>query len=311
MSKQYEGIFIPETITIVRKYNGQGFIVLPGNKNMLESAYNWAGVRTGDTAEEYTYENGKFTLEIKSAAGNSWSSGKLSFWSCLIVAPDNKTFEIGINSTWLCELIQETVVDHGKVSNVWLGHGAKQQLATVEGSRLWKQAEIERQKREAKSTVKYVPGDVVETMTQKKVYLGTIYQHFEPIEFGSIYGKSLRWEITKFSPPRLLHMFKYYSETEPSQGKITIEAVLKKPPMKPTGVHLPEYEHVDSMEALQEFDWVTCPNWCYIDKKDYEYALGFSKDEDKDIHVYADRLKERSTVKVGYEPAMFLYPEES
>ena len=51
------------------------------------------------------YINDGFRLRILSAAGNSSQSGKLSFWTCEVTAPDNRTFNVGVNSELMCELI--------------------------------------------------------------------------------------------------------------------------------------------------------------------------------------------------------------
>ena len=43
-----KSIFIPEEIIIVQNKSKQGYVVLPGKENMLESALRWA--------KEYTYD---------------------------------------------------------------------------------------------------------------------------------------------------------------------------------------------------------------------------------------------------------------
>ena len=297
MDKQ--SIFIPETITIIRNCRGAGFIVLPGNENMRETAINWATTyKDRNNFEEFTYENGKFILEILNAAGYSSCSGKLSFWTCRVIAQDGQTFEVGINSVWLCELIKSTDVFQGIIHDVYLGYGNRQQLATVKDSEIWNKAKEEEYKRTVKQTVKYVPGDIVETLTKKEIYLGTVYQYFSVHESNvwTSVVPTMNLEFTVIDKPKALHLFLEC----PKEGIKSIygETFLKRPARRVTG-HLSEYEQAD----LSQFTYIGIQDDFGIWKENIPMSLGLTDTEKKDYKVYLqhriDSLKERGAEVVN------------
>lgn len=126
----------------------QGYVVDYNNDKMLESALNWArwtwrdsalGNAWREAAEKlgydnpevkalnqkydesakrmegivHEYENGTFTIALAEAAEMSSQGGKVSFWNCVITAPDGNSFLVGINSELLLNLLLSNTLING------------------------------------------------------------------------------------------------------------------------------------------------------------------------------------------------------
>ena len=190
MGTSYKGIIIPENIIIVENKTGQGFVVPEGNDKVLQTAMNWASSMIypdEGTWEErrdnaikfdgiqHKYKNGHFKMRLNQSAGYSYNGGKLSFWNCDIIAPDGKTYLVGINQELLCNLLSNCTLVKGEVQeDLWLG---KQQGNTglyTEDMEDFKQAQLEVQAKEdmKSKTKKYNPGDLVGTLTKDFIYIG-------------------------------------------------------------------------------------------------------------------------------------------
>jgi hypothetical protein len=215
MATDYQGIKIYKDVIIVEKQSWkydwstgrrtlldlpQGYIVEPGNKKMLETAMSWAKqTHTAVDAEgnfiydedgERQYEeingiqniyiNGNFKFELFDDADGSSQGGKLSFWNCIITAPDNKRYKVGISSEILLNLLkQNTFVDGICDKPVWLGRIKGQQVgAFTDNMQEFKQAQNDQLFREQKNTVKYIPGDIIKSKTETLLYLGKASEYF-------------------------------------------------------------------------------------------------------------------------------------
>ena len=190
MESSYKGIIIPNKIIIVENKDGQGFVVPYENEKVLQTAMNWASSmiypQEGTWEEkrakavkfegiQHVYDNGHFKMKLNESAGYSYNGGKLSFWNCDIIAPDGKTYLVGINQELLCSLLSNCTCIKGEIQEeLWLG---KQQGNTglyTEYMEDFKQAQLEVQAKEdmKSKTKKYNPGDLVGTLTKDFIYLG-------------------------------------------------------------------------------------------------------------------------------------------
>lgn len=220
-----------------REVKGQGmhqaYVVDAGNKKMLESAHSWADDTVYDESLrpteapynwdkyyasgkevpgiEYAYQNGQFELTLCDSADNSSQGGKLAFWNCIIKAPDGKEFLVGINADILLELlVSNTFVDGTCQSKVWLGRiGGKQVGAFTENMPLYAQAQKDEAKRQEvkKANDKYVPGDIVKTLKEKDLYLGSVYQYYK---FDTSNWRSRDYYLVIYDKPKLVHVFRSY-----------------------------------------------------------------------------------------------------
>ena len=191
-----------------RKVKGQGlhqgYVVDAGNKKSLENAKHWAECREYDESLrptkapynwdkyyasareipgiEHKYPNGQFELTLCDSADGSSQGGKLSFWNCIITCPDGLEVLVGINADILLELLlKNTFIDGKCQSKVWLGRIKGTQVgAFTENMELYEQAQKDEASRQAnaKADSKYVPGDIVKTLTGKDLYLGSVYQYY-------------------------------------------------------------------------------------------------------------------------------------
>lgn len=213
MATDYQGIKIYNEVLIVEKEswhweNGkrvkdlipQGYVVEAGNKKMLETAKSWAkqdlykvdennnyiynenGYHVYETLDGVinTYKNGEFKFELNAAADGSSQGGKLSFWNCLITAPDNKVYKIGISSEILLNLLKQNTFKNGICeSSIWLGRIKGQQVgAFTENMPEFAQSKADQALREAKSTKKYQPGAILKSKTKTQIYLGEFTEYF-------------------------------------------------------------------------------------------------------------------------------------
>ena len=222
-----------------RKVKGQGlhqgYVVDAGNKKSLETAMKWAECREYDeslrptkapynwdayhasviihSGIEHKYKNGQFEITLCDSADGSSQGGKLAFWNCIITCPDGKEFLVGINADILLELLlKNTFVDGKCQSKVWLGRIKGTQVgAFTETMELYEQAQKDEASRQAasKADSKYVPGDIVKTLTGKDLYLGSVYQYYS-FEGGWHYRDNY---IVVYKKPRLVHIYRSYYES--------------------------------------------------------------------------------------------------
>ena len=232
----------------------QGYVVDQDNKKMLDTALRWAEwfsyddslrevyheagrkfgwdskeVKEAEAAYDATrkemkgivhkYDNGTFTITLSESADRSSQGGKLSFWNCIITAPDGNSFLVGINSELLLHLLMSTTFINGTCQEkVWLGRvGGNQVGVFTEAMEDFKQAKLDEEQRTAvkNASNKYVPGDIVGTLKEKQLYLGSIYKYYS-FEQGYRYGDKY---IVIYDKPKLVHIFRDFykpwnSETE-------------------------------------------------------------------------------------------------
>ncbi len=223
-----KSIFIPDEIIIVQNKAEQGYVVLPDKPNMLESALRWAKEYTYDYSTEdrkatlhegtvHKYKNGQFKLKLCESAANSWNGGKLSFWNCIIVAPDKKEFLIGINQELLCNLLQNCTLVNGEVQQlVWLG---KQRNNTGVYTELMPDFAQAKDELKVKATFKsktttYNVGDIVGSPNKLSVYAGPVYSHYA-METTYDYGiHSYVVDVEKLDKPEKYHLFVPYEDDE-------------------------------------------------------------------------------------------------
>ena len=92
---------------------------------------------------------------------------------------------------------------------VWLGRIKGSQVGVfTEDMEDFKQAKIDEEQRVtlATSTNKYVPGDIVRTLTTKELYMGTAYQYYS-FERGCSYCNKF---IVLYTKPKLVHVFRNF-----------------------------------------------------------------------------------------------------
>lgn len=217
----YAGIKIPKKIIIIEKLSNeypihQGYVVDADNKDMLESAMNWAKCpkRKEDGAGyeyiegiQHIFENGKFKVSLAKAAGGSSQGGKLSFWNCIITCPDNQQFLIGINSEFLIEfLLNNTVVNGVCDADIFLGRISGNVGIFTKNMPSYEQFLEDESTRKlyAKKTSNYKPGDIVSTLTTESIiYLGTAETRFD-----AKYNYSKGYVIHIYKKPHIMHIFK-------------------------------------------------------------------------------------------------------
>ena len=209
---------------------------------MLENAKSWAETTLGhweyfekDGKKDHKYvkdgvfkpiineyQNGKFKFKLKHSAMGSCQGGKLSFWNCDITAPDGKTFLIGINSDIMLEfLLHTTLVDGISNDNIWLGRQNGNVGVYTEKMESFKQAmkDEEARKTMQKATSSYKVGDVVETLTNKRCYLGDIYCLFDFYLDKSWYGYYTTrayntWHISIFKNPKKKYILSWLDSSK-------------------------------------------------------------------------------------------------
>ena len=250
----YSGIKIPKKVIIVEKLFSyahnidgihQGYVVDADNKDMLESAMEWAKYckrKEDGTGYEtvggiqHIFENGKFKISLKYAANGSSQGGKLSFWNCLITCPDNQQFLIGINSEVLIEfLLNNTLVNGVCDADVFLGRVSGNVGIFTENMPSYKQFLEDEAIRASysKKTSNYKPGDIVSTLTTESIYLG-----IAKARFSAEYSYSKGYTIHIYKKPHIIHIFK-----DSKYG--SIDELTSKPKRAITG-------HEDSFPTPQE-----------------------------------------------------------
>lgn len=243
--KIYDKVIIVErTSTSEGGYNwkgrtvNQGYVVDVNNKKMLENALSWASWEkydesilggkkywNKDITDEmrkayedskqtidgvvHEYENGNFGITLDEAAGSSSQGGKLSFWNCIITAPDGHNFLVGINSELLLHLMMTTTLIKGACQEkVWLGRvkGTQVGVFTPEMED-FAQAKKDEETRTRKKTANYEPGDVVETVTTKELYLGEVYSYAGKIESSRYWWNKEPGYIKVYKKPKKMYAY--------------------------------------------------------------------------------------------------------
>ena len=228
----------------------QGYVVDPENKKMLDTALRWAkwtkydksilggkyywhkevtdDMRKAYDASEkkidgvvYEYDNGSFTISLSESANGSSQGGKLSFWNCVITAPDGNSFLVGINSELLLHLLMSTTFINGTCQEkVWLGRvGGNQVGVFTEAMEDFKQAKLDEEQRNAvkKASSKYIPGDIVVTLKEKQLYLGSVYRYYS---FEQGYRYSDKYFVI-YDKPKLVHIFRgFYKDWNSNEEKL-------------------------------------------------------------------------------------------
>ena len=235
MSNEYQGFNIPEKIIIVKKEiftwkdgnrissgEYQGYVVPVGNDKMLETALNWADCKYEykDGKYEYIdkdkyikeYDNGNFELKLANAATDSYQSGKLSFWDCIITAKDRSSYLIGINSDLLFSLlVNSTFVNGVCQSKVYLGRQKGRVGAFTEDMDEFIQSKKDAELRNRKMSTNYGVGQRVFTKTSQHVYLGEMYKLFDvKIDYYRDYNDTLRKKAIIFKKPKKVHVYGCY-----------------------------------------------------------------------------------------------------
>lgn len=177
----------------------QGYVVDPSNKTMKENALRWAeacktkydenGKFCGydkTPGEEFLYKNEGFRLQLLETAKVSSQGGKLSFWNCIITAPDKKEFKIGIAADLLLELLMQTVFDRGFCTSPLCFARCKGGVGMLDkDSESYQQAlsDMERKKTvKSSKTSKHSIGHVYSSLTQTDIYAADLYSWYEPIK---------------------------------------------------------------------------------------------------------------------------------
>lgn len=209
----YQGWTLFDKVLIVAKKQGywdyteycykqtdewQGYIVDPSNKKMKESALQWAleykslydenhkyTGREEIPGTEFLYDNEGFRLELLETAGGSSQGGKLSFWNCMITAPDGKKFKVGIAADLLLELLLQTVFDHGTCTSPLCFARCKGGVGMLaKDTESYKQAEADMQKKadvKNKKTSKHQLGHAYTALQEVNGYVADLYLWYEPI----------------------------------------------------------------------------------------------------------------------------------
>lgn len=263
----------------------QGYIVDAGNKKMLESAMSWAETTSYNEEKgewgnkklegiQHSYKNGQFEITLCDSADNSSQSGKLAFWNCIITCPDGKEFLVGINADILLELLLENTFVNGKCQNkVYLGRIAGKQVgAFTENMELFAQAQKDEAKRQANAngSSKYVPGDIVKTLTSSQVYLGEVYCGGEEIP-GEYWAEH---KIHIYNKPQVRYIFIDLDRDGEMEEYIYDEGIKKTKPKRIVDGHMnlngTAYDYIVKL-ADQKIASCKKDSWQGDWIKDYEF----------------------------------------
>lgn len=151
-------------------------------EEQIENGKNWAGRINSDKEPVIHYfDNEDFTFEVITCPENSNQGGKLSFWICKITTKDGYSFCTNINSLLLEYLLKECDFKKGVCQDKVIFVRNKSQLGLItKNGELYQQllaSDYMRENPKAKIDT-YVPGDVVETLKDKYVYIGSLYEQF-------------------------------------------------------------------------------------------------------------------------------------
>lgn len=214
----YTGWTLYDNVTIVTKEKflidkiPQGYVVDPTNKSQKETAQRWA---RGYNSYFFTYQNEGFELELCKSARGSTAGGALSFWDCIVTAPDGNKFLIGIDAELLLNLIKNNTFIDGKLQGTFSFarlQGCVGALTTSMED--YKTAIADKQAKEAlkkaRKTTKWQVGHVYQTLTCKDVYLGRLYRWYKPIYKNQWAYSSEIYGFKKLKEPEIVEWYSNY-----------------------------------------------------------------------------------------------------
>lgn len=186
------------------------------DENQLNKGLSWAGCGREEEPEVKYFDNDGFTLEIGSCPENSCQGSKLSFWMCKITTKDNYSFYTSINSRLLELLLKECTFINGVCQDKVVFVRNKSQLGVVKLNGIQYQQAVSDEYMRTHPKEKrtdYKPGDVVETLRDRYVYVGSTYQYFY-IDYNGWYDENMAVNIYFYKKPKETHFFLYWSNFE-------------------------------------------------------------------------------------------------
>lgn len=181
------------------------------DKNQLDTGLGWAG--RDEEPEVRYFDNDGFTLEISSCPGNSSQGSKLSFWMCKITTKDNYSFYTSINSRLLELLLKECTFINGVCQDKVVFVRNKSQLGVVKLNGIQYQQAVADEYMRTRPKEKrddYKPGDIVETLRERYVYIGSKYQYFY-MDYNGWWNEDIVVNIYFYKKPKETHFFLYWS----------------------------------------------------------------------------------------------------
>ena len=203
------------------------------DKNQLDTGLSWAGCGREEEPEVKYFDNDGFTLEIGSCPENSSQGSKLSFWMCKITTKDNYSFYTNINSKLLELLLKECTFINGMCQDKVVFVRNKSQLGVVKLNGIQYQQAIADEYMRTHPKEKrndYKPGDIVETLRDKYVYIGSRYQYFH-MNYNNWWDENMVANICFYRKPKKTYFFLYWSDFEDKY--IFYCSEYKKPEPKP------------------------------------------------------------------------------
>lgn len=189
------------------------------DENQLNTGLSWVGCGREEEPEVKYFDNDGFTLEIGYCPENSSQGGKLSFWRCKITTKDNYSFYTSINSKLLELLLKECTFINGVCQDKVVFVRNKSQLGVVKLNGIqYQQAVADEYMRTHPKEKRndYKPGDVVETLRDKYVYIGSKYQYF-CMDYNG-WQDDMVVNIYFYKKPKESHFFLYWSNFENKYG---------------------------------------------------------------------------------------------
>lgn len=296
---------LPEEVVIVENYCGKGYVVEKGNKSMMDSALNWAtGYGNKIQHKEYEYSNKDFTIELQDSAWGSNQGGKLSFWMCLLTAPDGKSWSIGIDSEMLLELLKNSTFVNGKCQQKVMFIRQNSRLGVChEGMQIYKDAleDIKKRDEMKKATTKYNVGDRVGTLTGDCIYLGTLYKYYDRLDTWSY--RDIKLGI--YHQPKLVHVYGYISKYDHKWHISKIYDKKQKRLVLGYEENVPSAIEVFNEKVKAEDEYIKKQTETYGKWSDFNltrYELGESPERPWDVEtVKSEYLKVKNSFGLYYE----------
>lgn len=232
-----------------KNYGGfTGYVVEHGDKKGLESAKDWARIRSWNRKKDsydkpiepllHTFDNSGFTVKILKSAGGSSQGGRLSFLACE-VEKDGIKFVIGVNDALLVDLIRNSHIDMGVIKEkvMFVRKGGVPGFIH-ENMEAYKEALADMQQKadlkSAKKTSKWEVGGVYSTLTQTDICLGEVWDTMEEYTTTESYS-SYRWssrEVTKLrktkEPKKVTAWMHWYNFNKDKKFPDSFEKLLKE-----------------------------------------------------------------------------------
>lgn len=205
----------------------QAYICDSKNKRSIEAACKWAEwieYNSDDSDKEihhyptiHEFKNEGFKLELMDSAGGSNNGGRLSFWNCKITKGD-KVWKVGISADLLIDVLKTTHITNGAISEDLLFARQKGSLGMLHtGMQAYKEALSDlAAKSSSKSgkTKKQEFGKIYETLTEKNIYLGKIYKHYEIKGKYTSYGNYVVKFIKLKTPKEYIYYPNYFENKD-------------------------------------------------------------------------------------------------